>query len=344
MSPRSSPLALRIIACFATIAAAWLNGVSAFCQERPVFRSGATRVVVDVSVRSGSSAVGGLTVHDFGLTDNGIPQHVEVSPISAAPGVDVTLVVDVSVLAEDRFESYRKDFIEIQKTLRPDDRLRVIAAGTGSREVKRADGEPLDSLDWLVLSGGATLNDSLAAALVLKPDPARRHLVLALFSDFDNLSTLTAQRVRDIARRSDAVLHIVGLHSCASHSLSIKPDGTMLGYVPPRWSPDRNAAAPETWPRIVGFLPCDPRAFEVLSDAAESTGGRRFDTAFWSGSMFEAFKRAFDEFMAGYLLTYEPSGVSEGGWHNVAVTVLRQGPFKVGARRGYFAPKPAEVR
>lgn len=300
-------------------------------QDRQVFRTDATVVMVDVSVRSSNRPVQGLTAADFVLTDKGVPQTIQVLPM-ADVGVDVTLVVDVGYLADLSLDRYRRDVSEVRASLGPLDRLRILAAGARVEEVASIADADLRDLEWMRLSGASSLHEAIAAALVVKPDRERRHLVVTLAAKFDGVSVLTAATVRAIARRADATLHIVGLQPCQAGRTTIYADGTVIGYVPERWpwesSPD--------WPRVTGVLPCDPQAFQHLSDAAEATGGRRHAPGFWTGSMMGAFRRAYDEFRSGYVLTYEPTGVPVGGWHDVEVDLLRPGRYELKAREGYF--------
>jgi hypothetical protein len=50
----------------------------------------------------------------------------------------------------------------------------------------------------------------------------------------------------------------------------------------------------------------------------------------------EAFLQTVDNFRAGYVLRYAPTGVSATGWHDVSVSV-KNSQYTVRARRGYWA-------
>ena len=64
--------------------------------QRPVFRSTAAAVPVDVAVRNRAGRpVTGLTIDDFELLDNGVPQQIDTISYGKLP-IDVTIGLDVS--------------------------------------------------------------------------------------------------------------------------------------------------------------------------------------------------------------------------------------------------------
>jgi len=63
-------------------------------RQEPVFRASVDAVRVDVLVSDGGRPVGGLTASDFELTDNGVPQSIDL--VTTAVSVKVVLVLDAS--------------------------------------------------------------------------------------------------------------------------------------------------------------------------------------------------------------------------------------------------------
>lgn len=296
-------------------------------QQPPVFRASATAVSVDVSVRSGNLPVGGLTAADFSLSDQGVPQEIAAVEVSTLP-VDVTVVVDISARAAGRLERFQADINEIGALLRPGDGLRLI--GYGYDVVEALSLQPVDSprrLERTVTLGGTSLHDAMVAALVQPSKTDRRRLVVVLADRTDTLSVLHAAKVLAVARRADAVLHIIGLQNgCVSRTASWRYDEPP----PPDLLPTRPAV------RHAAGLPCDPDDFETLTAAAEATGGNVHNLSWISASAVQGFKRAFDDFHSSYVLRYTPRGVATEGWHEIGVKVLRPGRFSVRARKGYF--------
>jgi hypothetical protein len=73
----------------------------------------------------------------------------------------------------------------------------------------------------------------------------------------------------------------------------------------------------------------------ILTEAAERTGGEvKRGGLFGNTDPVSAFKRAFDDFLQGYLLQYTPRGVEGGGWHELSVTLPALSNAAVSARKG----------
>lgn len=194
-------------------------------QQRPVFRSRTSFVAVDVSVRAGNRPVGGLTMADFVLLDNGVPQVVEIVDRAAVP-IDLTLVVDVSGSTSGRLEQYRSSVREIAALLRSEDQLRVIGFSDQVVEVLQlqstASPPPVDRLQ----TGRMTaLNDALIAALVRAVALDRRHLIVAFTDGMDTFSVVDTAKVVEVARRADAVLHLAISNPSSGAGPPIPPGG-----------------------------------------------------------------------------------------------------------------------
>lgn len=277
---------------------------------KPVFRTQTDVVSVSVAVYDGRRPVAGLGVPDFALSDSKIAQEIDSVTAQDVP-IDVTLAVDVSGSTADHLKQYRSDVAEIAKLLGPKDRLRLLAFGTDVVEVlplqPHAGSLPLEALQ---MAGMTSLNDALVDALVRAVAFDRRHLAVAFTDGYDTLSITTAERVLEVARQSETVLHLVITSSASIPSSSI----------------------PRVWP-----IPARPDAKgrEILLEAAEITGGRRGWPGVFSASVLGAFKEIFNDFRASYVLKYRPRGVPQGGWHDIGVTVPKQRGYTIRARRGY---------
>jgi VWFA-related protein len=275
-------------------------------QDRPaVFRAGTAATSVHVAVRDGNRPVAGLTAEDFILTDNGVRQTIQAISVGTTP-IDVTIVLDTSgSVSGPAIELFRRDVIALGGLLGPDDRLRVL--GYASRVVEL---RPLTLASVVVPTvnvtpGGATaFFHAIVAALARRADPGRPHLVLVLGDGGDNVSLLDDRDVQELARRSDAVLHVI-----------IRPDsGGLAGGS--------------------GWLPFYPPVLDRIRAAAALTGGRLDELRTRQPSL-ALLDRAIDEFKTAYVLWYTPTAVPQTGWHELAVR-LRSGRYTVTARRGYF--------
>ena len=73
----------------------------------------------------------------------------------------------------------------------------------------------------------------------------------------------------------------------------------------------------------------------ALKGLASRTGGALYDRPS-SGTLPGLFHQALEEFRSGYILTYTPTGVTRGGWHDITVRVTKKS-YVVRARQGYDA-------
>lgn len=287
--------------------AAALGGVEAQRPAEP-FRSTAEGVSVPVTVRDRGGPVGGLTSADFELRDNGVVQTVAAGSLEALP-FDVSLVLDTSGSVDGpALERLVRDVYAIRAAMRRGDRMRVLTFDGIVRELipMQDVGQAVPRIT--IRAGGTTaLFHALVAALQARPEAGRPHLVVALTDGFDTMSVLGAADVYDLARRADAVLHVVVRHTAAIDSAR----------------------------RGVTRHPRFPRALARVRDAAELTGGRTYLEDV-QRPLPELFLRALADFRASYLLWFTPQGVSREGWHDLRVRV-KSGEYTVTARQGYFA-------
>lgn len=75
------------------------------------------------------------------------------------------------------------------------------------------------------------------------------------------------------------------------------------------------------------------RATSLLSNIADTTGGRVFEAA-KDKDLPATMTRVLAEFRARYVLTYTPQGVDSGGYHRIEVDATRKG-LNVRSRTGY---------
>jgi VWFA-related protein len=173
------------------------------------FRSGVDAVSVEVSIFTDRRPVTGLTPADFRLTDDGIPQTIELVSLESAP-IDLTLLIDLSSSAAADMGKIRKSAGNLAALMASDDRLRLTtfsaAALTSSPWIKMPDAVRLQ----LARARGRTAAyDALASAMMRPGDAGRRHLIIGLTDGQDNSSVIWPTRLREIAQRCDCVLQLV---------------------------------------------------------------------------------------------------------------------------------------
>lgn len=301
----------------ACLAPAAPSGLASAPGQQSVFRTGVDLVSIDTSVRRRNAVVAGLTAADFELLDNGVQQQVELDRVANVP-IDVTVVIEQ--IAEFRlfhWKDMKSDLTKIAGELRPIDRIRVIATATSVRQVASmrpaeqlreqdvaglAPGEAIDQEREDPELNGASIFDAMFLALARPEEIGRRHLVVVVTAGADKSSVLDYKAIEAVARRSDAVLHVV---------------------LPP---------ARRTTSRLGTFLLYDRKARPVLTAAALVTGGEVHNLNDGVG----AFKSIFADFTRSYVLRYTLTGVPAAGWHQVVVTTPRHPNYTIHARAGYF--------
>jgi VWFA-related protein len=279
-----------------------------------VFRATTVSVAVNVSVKRGNNIVANLTINDFRLTDNGVAQTIDSVSRESVP-VDVTLFLDTSGSTAGKLDDMKADVQGIVRLLRPGDRFRLLTIGDSVYENVSwvPAGTRLD-LSFGAVGGISLIQDALVMALFHRPDPDRRHLVVGLTDRRDCGSVVSSALLRELAARSEAVLHLI------DHSGSGGDTNYRVRSCSPRGRPDGD---------------------QILVDAAVRTGGALHTQSFFfrGSSLLRAFRTIFDEFRQSYVLRYSPKGVDPGGWHAIGVEVPAIKNVTIRARQGYYGGK-----
>jgi hypothetical protein len=309
-------------------------------SQPPVFRADADTVAVNVSVKRDTLPVLGLTAADFRLYDNDVLQRVAAVSMDAVP-VDVSFVVDLSGSAFQDLAAARDAVRRMAAFLRPADRFRVLTMGNAVINAVpwQPAGPPDTSRIQFALGHISLVADTVLISLLHRPDPDRRHLVVALTDGEDICSLASGESVRRGAERSGAVFHWVNVEI---ETDPLQREGT-------RWSVSLDSRK-NYYAKSDGVAskcrnppagkPIDLERF--LSDAAQLTGGsvhtaRSSADATGIALFFDAI---LDDFRRSYILHYVPEGVSRAGWHRLRVEVQGRG-LRARARTGYWGTAAA---
>jgi hypothetical protein len=297
-------------AAFAVALAAATVSSAARAPQPPVFKTGALTVSVNAVVKKGNRPVAKLTAKDFRLMDNGVEQRIEAVSIESVP-VDVSLFLDTSGSTAGKLDDMKRDVQGIIRMLRPGDRFRLLTiADSVDEPVPWVPAGTAVSLSFTAVGGISLVHDALVVALLHRPEADRRHLVVGMTDRRDCGSVVSSEQLREIAARSEAMLHLV----------------------------DQSGSGDGPAYRI---RTCSPRGRvdgpAIIADAAARTGGTLHDPSYFFGSsVLRAFRTIFDEFRQSYVLRYSPSGVARGGWHAIVVQVPSTSGVTIRARHGYF--------
>ncbi len=322
-------LALAVLACAMLPS---LTGRAQTQTAQPVFRSTTDLVTIDVTVRSGNDPVGGLGPKDFVLLDNGVAQAVEVVELEAVP-VDITVLVDATEDDGGSVTDVVNQARKIAGLARPTDRVRVMRVSNYVTDlVPLQPAEKMPAIPAVASTGIPSAHDGLAAALLRRIDPDRRHLIIAITNGIDAISALDATAVRELARRSTATLYIEQV------DVALEPMRDPPLYVGNRERLGRFKCGTSYLcsPTRPFWRPFDDEHFDVLKEAAQATGGDLYVPGLFTNRTASAvFEKAFEDYRRSYLLRFTPQGVSREGWHDVTVTIPAYPELQIKARRGY---------
>jgi hypothetical protein len=290
-------------------------------DQPPVFRATVDSVTVNVAVKRGNNPVSGLTAEDFRLYDDNVLQRIAAVSVDAVP-VEVSFVVDMSLSAFSDVDTVHDAVRRMAGVLRSNDRFRVLTMGNSV--VNAIPWQPAGYVDtskiYEALGHISLVADSVLVALLHRPDPARRHLIVALTDGQDICSIASGESLRKAAERSGAVFHWVNVQ------LGGRPKPYFASYQGAE-STCRNS-------------PSTPTSLSsALSDAARLTGG----SVHTAGSRADAtaialfFDAILDDFRRSNILHYVPEGVRREGWHRLRVELPgRTKGYTWRARAGYW--------
>lgn len=284
-----------------TVAAGGLALASGIAQQQP-FRGAVDVVTLEVAVFQANRPVAGLTSRDFVVTDNGVRQSVEAVSAASLP-VDLTVALDTSGSMSDSTDVLATQMRSAVRDLRPTDRLRLITFDWGVRELfPLQEPGPDVPFDRIKAGGMTSLQDALSGLLMHARAPGRIDLAVLFTDAVDNTSAMTLAAAAEIAKRSDVLLHVYIVRSGEDVAMDA----------------------------IFGRAD-----YRRLENIVATTGGR-LDVVLADNRIVTGLGRTLADVRASYTLRFTASGVPQGGWHALGVTIERPGTFVVRARKGYF--------
>lgn len=196
------------IACFA-VALATMSLMAA--PQQPTFTAKVEGVRVDVLVTDSSRRpLRGLTPADFAIRDNGVPQQVDVVSYGEI-ALNVGLALDLSdSVAGARLEQLKNATAALTKALQPADQSALV---TFNREVSLPCPLSVDrqcvarALAEARPDGETALVDGILAAMIVGESDVGRSLLMVFSDGLDTASFTRAERILDMAKRSDVVVY-----------------------------------------------------------------------------------------------------------------------------------------
>jgi len=223
---RRIALATSLVLCFSHAPSAW---------QQPAFSSKVEAVRVDVLVTDKGQPIRGLSLGDFELLDNAVPQQLDLVSFEQIP-LNLVLVLDMSSsVVGERLEHLRAGARSVLDGLKREDQAALV---TFNHAVVR--GAPLsgaldrvrDGLARPVIAGETSLVDAVYSGMLVGESDAGRALAIVFSDGLDTASWLTTDAVLDTARRSDVVVYGVTAGESPRrsflHELTDLTGGTLL--------------------------------------------------------------------------------------------------------------------
>ncbi len=274
-------------------------------------------VFIDVFVSRDGSPVRGLTANDFEIVDQGAPQQLDlVDPQDIFLSVMVVLDTSSSVSGS-KLAHLREAAHAFLRRLKEKDEagLMMFHQYCHLRQAMGGDIRFLhESLDQPTQGGYTSIHDALYTGLKLVGEAEGRPMVLLFTDGEDNSSWLTEKELVNVARESEAIVHVIGLKS--SNELSTIEDS------------DRKK-------KKLNHSTSLDQAEDLLEEITKVTGGRVW-YADSSAELEQVFLKVLEEMETRYLLSYQLLGVPSEGWHKLEVKLKKQRGETIRARPGYL--------
>jgi VWFA-related protein len=320
------------------------------------FKSGVELVNVAASVVDASGRfVPGLRQEDFIVYEDDQPQPVthfsaERVPVSLGIALDTSgsMAGERIQAAQSALSRFVYDLLDSEDEIflyRFSDRAVLVQDWTSDRLfLGRA-------LGRVVAHGTTAMYDAVAHAVRLAASGKHRKKALVLLSDGnDTSSTTTLRDVKKVIRETDALVYAIGIDCGIDSDRGVpqEPRWQRRGPIPipipspfPRGRRGRPLPPPpppsvpprqgRTWSQGCS----DPVDIGALREMTDDSGGRT-EIIRHPRDLDFATAGIADELSKQYYLGYLSTGQKDGRWHSIRVEV-RNGRYRIRARRGYFA-------
>jgi len=306
-----------------------------------------------------------LDAKDFEVTDNGVVQQITHFDLGGDP-LSVVFLVETSSRIAPLLPQINKAASVLSETVMGaegeaavvgfNDSVDKLQDFTTNRDVIEKTFSKLNTV-----TRGSKLYDAMAIGVEMLSGrplptadaPGRRRVMLILSEATDVGSDTKLGAVLRRAQLSNVTIYAVGL-STTMAELKAPPKDTTPHVTPPgtfgRPGPPGVPQTPDTQAAEYGsgnLLALAVWAVKHVKDkitdhalelAATATGGEHL-AAFKSRTLEKAVDEIGAELHAQYTLSYIPTGTNQGGYHEIKVTVKKEG-LKVRARPGYYLGEP----
>jgi Ca-activated chloride channel family protein len=264
-------------------------------------------VLLEASVQDKAGHfVSGMTDRAFMLTEDGVPQKLDVVRPERLPAT-YTLLVDSSQSMSRRVDFLREAAARLATHLREQDRVIVVPFSRTLGPITGPTGDHAtlaEAITAIEPKGGTAIMDALASTARLLTGMEGRHAVVLVTDGYDEHSKMSLQEAVAAVQRCGATVYVIGVGGVAGISL---------------------------------------KGESLLRQIAAATGGRAF-FPFRETELPTVHDRVASDVANRYLLTYTPTNQKvDGTWRRVSLATI-DSDLTVRTKPGYFAPKPPPVR
>lgn len=273
-------------------------------QDDEPLRVSADLVLTTVTVTDANGRfISGLTVDDFQVLEDGVPQKIDHFSAEDTP-FSATILIDSSGSMRTKIRQARVAAAKFQDLIRSTDSVAVYSFNT---EVERVQDftsmRDISSRVFTIEARGQTrLFDCMNVAVEALDERTERRRAIVVISDgADTSSRIDFKTVLKHALQADVLVYAVDL-----------------------FDPSFPTRSPE-----------DVRSSLMLQELAEKSGGR-YIKSMGGPQLDKAFESVVQELRRQYTLGfYPPKGYSSGQYHKLEVKLKRPG-LKWRSRQGYF--------
>jgi len=250
--------------------------------------------------------VNGLTLQDFAVTENGVPQTIDLATPDTIPAT-YTLLIDSSQSMARRMDFVQDAARQLPLHLRANDRVMVVPF---SRTLGTVTGPTQDretiagAINAMRSSGGTAILDCLTTVATQLNQAEGRNIIVLLTDGYDENSRITFDKALETVRAAKATVYVIAISGVAG--ISIKGE-------------------------------------DLLRRLAVETGGRAFFPA-RDTQLADVHELIAEDVQQRYLVTYTPTNQkADGGWRAIALST-KDPAHVIKVRPGYYAPPPPPIR
>jgi Ca-activated chloride channel homolog len=266
-----------------------------------------TSVMVEASVQDRNGRfVKALPQSAFSVLEDGVPQVLDLARHEAV-GATLALLIDSSASMSRRLDFVQRTAATLSQYMTPLDRMVVAPFSKGLLPTTGPTDDRktvAEAISAIKSSGGTAILDSLTQIARSFPESTGRRAVILITDGYDENSTTAIEDTLATLKEAKATVYVVAIGGVAGISL---------------------------------------KGEKVLRRIATETGGRVFMPT-TEGQLELVHNALADDVQNRYLITYTPANQAhDGKWREISV-ITGVSEYRVKARPGYFAPKPAPVR